>query len=69
MDYQKDNWSDKETRMQCVTCRQFVKKDRIAEGVRLVIGRCRKHAPTMNGWPVVFATDWYGDHKIDENKL
>jgi hypothetical protein len=35
----------------------------------LEIGRCRRHAPSMNGYPVVFVTDWCGDHKLDENKL
>lgn len=33
------------------------------------IGRCRRHAPTMSGYPVVFHNDWCGDHKLDENKL
>lgn len=33
------------------------------------IGRCRRHAPTMNGYPVVFQEDWCGDHKLDETKL
>jgi hypothetical protein len=33
------------------------------------IGRCRRHAPSMGGYPVVFATDWCGDHRVDENKL
>lgn len=33
------------------------------------IGRCRRHAPTMNGYPVVFEEDWCGDHKLDETKL
>jgi len=33
------------------------------------LGRCRKHAPTLNGWPAVFETDWCGDHKLDENKI
>lgn len=32
------------------------------------IGRCRRHAPTMNGFPVVFVNDWCGDHKLDEEK-
>lgn len=31
------------------------------------IGRCRRHSPTMNGYPVVFDNDWCGDHKLDEN--
>lgn len=33
------------------------------------MGRCRKHAPTMGGYPVVFETDWCGDHKLDETKI
>lgn len=33
------------------------------------VGRCRRHAPTLGGWPVVFSTDWCGDHKIDENRI
>ena len=33
------------------------------------IGRCRRHAPTMNGYPVVFKSDWCGDHRVDENKI
>lgn len=37
--------------------------------VKSILGRCRKHAPTLNGWPTVFSTDWCGDHKIDEEKL
>ncbi len=32
------------------------------------VGRCRRHAPTINGYPVVFMTDWCGDHRLDENK-
>ena len=33
------------------------------------LGRCRRHAPTMSGWPVMFVNDWCGDHKLDEEKL
>jgi hypothetical protein len=33
------------------------------------LGRCRRHAPTMNGYPAVFEDDWCGDHKLDENKI
>lgn len=33
------------------------------------LGRCRRHAPTMGGFPVVFVNDWCGDHKLDEEKL
>jgi hypothetical protein len=37
--------------------------------IRSILGRCRRHAPTMAGWPAVFESDWCGDHKLDENKL
>ncbi len=33
------------------------------------IGRCRRHAPTLNGWPIVFMEDWCGDHRLDEEKV
>lgn len=33
------------------------------------LGRCRKRAPTMSGFPAVFEADWCGDHKLDEGKL
>jgi len=33
------------------------------------LGRCRRHAPTMSGFPAVFAQDWCGDHKLDEGKV
>jgi len=33
------------------------------------VGRCRRHAPTMSGYPAVFPADWCGDHKLDETKL
>lgn len=31
------------------------------------VGRCRRHAPTMQGWPVMYDSDWCGDHKLNEN--
>jgi hypothetical protein len=37
--------------------------------VAIDIGRCRRHAPTMTGYPVVFVNDWCGDHKLNENAL
>lgn len=60
-----DPWKHRNIYMKCKTCRFFILKEGIREG----LGRCRKHAPTMNGFPVVFRDgDWCGDHKIDENK-
>ena len=67
----RDNWMHKSTSMKCLTCCFFVPK-RTVEPVAVgeaVLGRCRKHAPTLNGWPAVFETDWCGDHKLDENKV
>lgn len=31
---------------------------------RLGLGRCRKHAPSMGGFPVVTEADWCGDHRL-----
>lgn len=54
-----DPWQHRAERMRCKTCMWFIAK---AGNV----GRCRRHAPTMSGYPVVFTTDWCGDHKLDE---
>ena len=63
-----DNWKHRSKNMTCLTCMYFVVKetDLILD---VNLGRCRRHAPTMSGFPAVFQTDWCGDHKIDENKL
>lgn len=57
-----DPWEHRSDKMKCHTCMYFVVK---GDGS---IGRCRRHAPTMSGYPVVFTTDWCGDHKLDETK-
>ena len=66
----KDPWKHRSKGMGCVTCMWYVQKEQ-AEGIESIssIGRCRRHAPTMNGYPVVFETDWCGDHKLNENAL
>ena len=63
-----DPWKHRSARMKCERCMWFVAKHK--EGMRTdkLLGRCRKHAPTMNGYPVVFGDDWCGDHKLDEGK-
>jgi hypothetical protein len=33
------------------------------------LGRCRRNAPTMRGFPAVFPVDWCGEHRLDENKI
>jgi len=63
-----DNWKHRGDKMRCYTCMWFVFKE--AAHVPFVrIGRCRRHAPTMSGWPVMYSSDWCGDHKLDESKL
>jgi hypothetical protein len=59
----KDPWEHRAKGMRCATCMWFVEKRSD------LIGRCRRHAPSMNGYPVVYTHDWCGDHKLDESKL
>jgi len=67
-----DPWAHRNSGMKCETCMWFVAKTPAetegSAGRQQEVGRCRRHAPTMNGFPVVFGTDWCGDHKLDENK-
>ena len=60
-----DPWKHRDTGMRCHTCMWFVKKGDATS----TIGRCRRHAPTMQGYTVVFVSDWCGDHKLDENAM
>lgn len=70
-----DPWKHRSAGMKCATCMWFVKKesgkgsptDAVTD--RGDLGRCRRHAPTMNGFPAVFESDWCGDHKLDETKI
>jgi len=72
----RDPWRHRSAGMTCASCMWNVAKttarpvsqsDPLGEP-QGVLGRCRRHAPTMNGYPVVFSVDWCGDHKLDENK-
>lgn len=72
-----DNWADRSTHV-CETCMWYVPKtverhetiDLDGElvptlrRVDLDRGRCRRHAPTMGGFPVVYNSDFCGDHKL-----
>lgn len=60
-----DPWKHRSKGMRCVTCMYYVPKEPAGQG-HSVLGRCRRHAPTMNGYPVVFPHDWCGDHKLNE---
>jgi len=71
-----DPWLDRSQGMRCNTCIWYVEKQKQRIGTSdsdinplHSIGRCRRHAPTMGGYPVVTVNDWCGDHRIDENKL
>jgi hypothetical protein len=72
-----DNWKHRCDGMKCKTCMWFVPKVSGGHSAELTggppqsfdLGRCRRHAPTMNGFPAVFVNDWCGDHKLDENKI
>lgn len=66
----KDPWKHRTKGMLCESCMFCVEK--VADdtsGKNISIGRCRRRAPTLGGYPVVFMTDWCGEHKLDENKV
>ncbi len=62
-----DGWQGRAESMTCMSCMYFVPKGE--PGSIINLGRCRRRAPTLNGWPAVFKGDWCGDHKLDENRL
>ena len=62
-----DPWKHRSQGMRCKTCMWFAPK--INDKGIIDVGRCRRHAPTMNGYPVVFVNDWCGDHKLNENNI
>ena len=64
IEHHDDVWRHRTSGMRCASCMWFVEKSE--DGT---LGRCRRNAPTMSGYPVVFDTDWCGQHKIDEEKL
>lgn len=59
-----DAWKNRSEDMRCISCMWFVPKEPYKS-----LGRCRKNAPTMSGYPAVFSHDWCGQHKLDENKV
>ena len=70
-DVDRDPWKHRSRDMLCQTCMYFVLKIPIGplRHDHVEVGRCRRHSPTMSGYPVVFKTDWCGDHKLDEVKI
>jgi len=64
-----DPWKHRSASMSCASCMWFVPKLRPGSEVASPLGRCRRHAPTMAGYPAVFRSDWCGDHKLDEGAV
>jgi len=67
-----DPWKHRSKGMRCETCMWFAEKVRDIEAGDprdFTFGRCRRHSPSMNGYPAVFGHDWCGDHKLNENKI
>jgi Pyruvate/2-oxoacid:ferredoxin oxidoreductase delta subunit len=60
-----DPWIHRSKNMLCRTCMYYCPKA-IENQVDTMVGRCRRHAPTMSGYPVVMPNDWCGDHKLNE---
>lgn len=55
-----DPWDH--NKLRCGSCMWFKPKT-----LGHVLGRCRRRAPTLSGFPVVSSiSDWCGDHKIVE---
>lgn len=63
-----DNWAHRATKMRCATCMWYAPKYATDQTVS-ALGRCRRNAPTMRGYPAVFDADWCGEHKLDENRI
>lgn len=63
--YPRDPWAHRDVGMRCHSCMWYSRKDPPAGMIEVdPKGRCRRHAPTMGGYPVVFPSDWCGDHKL-----
>ena len=67
----RDPWKHRSAGMRCSTCMWFASKVSALseEGDISKLGRCRRRAPTMNGYPAVFLDDWCGDHKLNEDAI
>ncbi len=70
---ERDPWAHRSEEMRCHSCMFYVPKittPGLAPVAAAEVGRCRRHAPTMGGYPPVFPrSDWCGDHKVDEGKV
>lgn len=60
-----DPWQHRSENTRCKTCMWFCPKP--GEDSLIHMGRCRRHSPSIGGYPVVFVNDWCGDHRLNEN--
>ena len=65
----RDPWANRNKGMRCETCIFFCPKGETKDPLKGRFGRCRRNAPTMKGFPIVWGMDWCGEHRLDENKL
>ena len=63
-----DRW-DRQTDFGCNSCMFFVPKKPSVQDVLTGQGRCRRNAPTLKGFPVVYVDDWCGEHKLGSNPI
>lgn len=59
-----DPWAHRSVGRRCGTCVFYVTKVDVSDKPLRELGRCRRHAPTLSGYPVVSPSDWCGDHKL-----
>jgi len=66
----KDPWMHRSSLMCCFSCMWYLEKQKDETlKSKATVGRCRRRAPTVNGYPVVFGSDWCGDHRLNENAI
>jgi len=65
-----DRW-DRKTDFGCNSCMFYVPKKEHSTSGNLAAGegRCRRYAPSMKGYPVVYFDDWCGEHKRGSNPV
>ena len=63
-----DRW-DRKTNFGCNSCMFFVPKRHGEFSLAVDDGRCRRNAPTLKGFLVVFIDDWCGEHKLGSNPI
>jgi hypothetical protein len=59
-----DPWAHRSANMRCLSCMWYMAKQEFQAASKSALGRCRRHAPTLGGFPVVWESDWCGDHKL-----